>query len=58
MFLDLMGKGNRIRTVPVPTNVKVAIDRWTTAAGIQQGPLFRPVSKSGVVSARAFRMRR
>jgi integrase/recombinase XerD len=49
VFLDLMGKGNRIRTIPVPANVKQAIDRWTTAAEIQEGPLFRPVSKSGIV---------
>ena len=28
VFLDLVGKGNRIRTVPLPANVKVSIDRW------------------------------
>jgi integrase/recombinase XerD len=50
VFIDLIGKGNRVRTVPVPTNVKAAIDRWTTAAGLEEGYLFRPVNKSGVVS--------
>jgi integrase/recombinase XerD len=51
VFLDLMGKGNRLRTVPVPANVKVALDRWTTAAGVVDGYLFRPVNKAGVASA-------
>jgi integrase/recombinase XerD len=50
VFLDILGKGNRIRTVPIPGNVKMAIDRWMVAAGIQEGPIFRPVSKAGVVS--------
>ncbi len=30
-FADIVGKGNRTQTVTVPTNVKVAIDRWTSA---------------------------
>jgi integrase/recombinase XerD len=50
VFLDLVGKGNRIRTVPVPAKVKVAIDQWTTAAGIVDGYLLRPVNKWGTVS--------
>jgi integrase/recombinase XerD len=50
VFLDLLGKGNRIRTVPVPTHAKLALDRWTTAAGIVDGYLFRPVNRTGVVS--------
>ena len=35
----------------MPANVKVAIDRWTAAAGIEDGYLFRPVNKADVVSA-------
>ena len=31
VFVDLVGKGKRIRTVPIPPFVKVAIDAWTTA---------------------------
>jgi integrase len=34
VFVDLMGKGKRIRTVPIPPFVKVATDAWTAAAGI------------------------
>ena len=52
VFVDIIGKGNRTRTVTVPANVKVAIDRWTESAGIEDGYLFRPVNKSDGVSAR------
>jgi len=53
VLIDLVGKGNRIRTVPVPANVKAALDRWTQVAGIESGYLFRPVNKAGGVSASA-----
>jgi integrase len=54
---DLVGKGNRVRSVPIPSWVKVAIDDWALAAGICTGKLlplgpgrvFRPVSRAGVV---------
>ena len=36
VIADLVGKGGHVRTVPVPTWVKAAIDTWTTAAGITQ----------------------
>jgi len=39
----------------MPTWVKVAIDAWTTAAaaGIIDGPVFRPVGRGGNVQATA-----
>ena len=43
VFIDLVGKGKRIRTVPIPPFVKVAVDDWTAAAGLSEGPLFRRV---------------
>src|SRR5215813_13288453 len=43
VFIDLVGKGKRIRTVPIPPFVKVAIDAWTAAAGLSEGPSFRRV---------------
>lgn len=49
VILDLMGKGSRLRTVPVPGWVKLSIDAWTEAAGIGEGKLFRAVDKSGRV---------
>jgi site-specific recombinase XerD len=36
-FVDLIGKGGHVRTVPVPNWVKTAIDQWTLAARIKTG---------------------
>src|SRR5215469_15208501 len=44
--VDLVGKHGRVRTVPMPTWVKVAIDAWTGAAGIADGAVFRSVIRS------------
>lgn len=52
---DLTGKGNRIRTVTIPAGVKTCIDQWTSAAGINEGRLFRPVTKGGVVAGQEIR---
>jgi hypothetical protein len=49
VIADLRGKGGRVRTVAVPVWVKQAIKAWTTAAGIEEGKLLRPVLKSGKV---------
>jgi len=46
---DLVGKGQHVRTVPIPTWVKNAIDEWTVAAGITHGVLFRAINKAGRV---------
>jgi site-specific recombinase XerD len=46
-IVDLVGKHGRVRTIPIPAWVKVAIDAWTTAAGISSGPVFRPVNRAG-----------
>ena len=46
---DLIGKGNRLRTVPVPTWTKLILDAWLEASGIQTGPVFRPLNKAGRV---------
>src|SRR6202158_1846291 len=44
-IVDLVGKHGRIRTMPIPTWVKVAIDAWTSAAGVDGGYVFRPLSR-------------
>ena len=44
-IVDLIGKGGRIRTVPIPQWVKQALDLWISAAGITGGRVFRAVSK-------------
>jgi integrase len=48
-IVDLIGKGERVRTVPMPSWAKHAVDTWTTAAGIDSGLIFRSINKSGVV---------
>jgi integrase len=49
VIADLMGKGKHIRTVPVPTWAKAAIDEWITASGIAAGKIFRRINKNGKV---------
>lgn len=46
VIADLIGKGRRTRTVPMPAWAKGAIDRWAAAAGISAGIVFRPVDKA------------
>jgi site-specific recombinase XerD len=46
-IVDLVGKHGRVRTIPMPTWVKVAQDAWTGAAGVTDGFIFRPVSRGG-----------
>jgi site-specific recombinase XerD len=48
-IVDLVGKHGRVRTIPMPTWVKVATDAWTTAAGVADGYVFRPVNRAGQV---------
>ncbi|HEY4363270.1 MAG TPA: site-specific integrase [Bryobacteraceae bacterium] len=49
-IVDLVGKHGRIRTVPVPNWVKVAIDAWTSPAAVVDGHVFRPVNRGDRVS--------
>jgi integrase len=46
---DLVGKGNRLRTVAVPVWAKILVEQWVAAAGLNDGPLFRPLNKGGAV---------
>jgi integrase len=45
-IVDLKGKHGRIRTMPIPTWVKTAIDGWTSTAGVADGYVFRPVNRA------------
>jgi site-specific recombinase XerD len=49
VIVDLIGKGGHIRTIPIPQWVKQTLDRWTSAAGITRGQVFRAISKNEVV---------
>ena len=46
---DLRVKGGRVRTVAVPMWVKQGINAWQTAAGIEEGPLLRSITKGGKI---------
>src|SRR5262249_41469326 len=52
-IVDLRGKHGRVRTVPMPTWVKVAIDAWTVDAGVADGQVFRSVNRGGQVQSAA-----
>jgi site-specific recombinase XerD len=52
-IVDLLGKHGRIRTIPMPTWVKVAINAWAAAAGVTDGAVFRPVNRGDQVQGTA-----
>ncbi len=49
-IVDLVGKHGRVRTAPMPTWVKVAIDAWITPASLDAGYVFRPVNRADCVT--------
>ena len=56
-IVDLIGKRNKARTVPMPSWAKAAVDAWAVAAGlnlgtlaINEGRVFRSVNKGGSLS--------
>jgi integrase len=57
VIADLVGKGGHVRTVPVPTWVKLAVDKWLAAAGISTGPVFRAINKARRIAPSGFSQR-
>jgi integrase len=49
LIADLVGKAGHVRTVPIPTWVKAAVDAWTAAAAITNGSVFRAINEAGHV---------
>jgi integrase len=47
VIVDLIGKGRRLRTVPVPLWSKQLLDAWLRQSGVSEGRVFRRVSKVG-----------
>jgi site-specific recombinase XerD len=52
-IVDLVGKHRRVRTVPMPAWVKVAIDAWTSAAAVTDGRIFRSVNRADAAQGEA-----
>ena len=49
-IVDLVGKHGRVRTAPMPTWVKVAIDAWSSPAAVTEGHVFRSVNRADRVT--------
>ena len=47
VIVDMVGKGGRLRTVPVPAWCKGLVDVWIHDTGVTEGKVFRRVSKNG-----------
>src|ERR1700722_8807413 len=49
VIVNLVGKGGRLRTVPVPAWCKALVDAWLRHSGVSEGKVFRRVLKGGVL---------
>jgi integrase len=47
VIVDLIGKGGRLRTVPIPAWCKGLVDAWLHDSRVTAGKVFRRVSKNG-----------
>jgi integrase len=45
VLVDLVGKRDKVRSVPMPGWAKAAIDAWSEASGVRDGLVFRAVNK-------------
>jgi len=49
VIVNLVGKGARLRTVPVPSWSKELVDAWLRNSGVSDGKVFRQVLKGGTL---------
>jgi site-specific recombinase XerC len=49
VIADLIGKGGHIRTVPIPSWVKTAVDVWTASGEITKRRVFRSINTAGKI---------
>src|ERR1700685_1499594 len=54
VIADLVGKGGHVRTEPVPTWDKAAVDNWLITAGISAGATFRAIYKASRIATSGF----
>ena len=50
VIVDMIGKGNHVRSVPIPSWMKLAIDEWRAVAGITAGHVFQAIHKGGHIT--------
>lgn len=50
VLVNLIGKRDKIRSVPMPNWAKAVIDEWSVAAGVDEGLVFRAVNKGDRVT--------
>lgn len=50
VIVDIIGKRNRVRSVPMPAWTKVLIDVWAHAAELDAGHVLRPMNKGDKVT--------
>lgn len=48
VIVDLVGKGGRVRTVPVPAWCKALVDCWLRYSGVGDGKVFRQILRNGM----------
>jgi len=49
VIANLIGKGGRLRTVPIPSWCKELVDTWLRHSGVNEGRVFRRALKGGIV---------
>jgi len=47
VLVDIVGKGHKVRSVPMPNWTKQAINEYTSKNNLSEGRLFRPLNKAG-----------
>ena len=45
VLIDLIGKRDKIRSIPIPNWAKAAIDEWSKTSGVSGGLVFRAINK-------------
>ena len=50
VLVDLIGKRNKVRSVPMPNWAKQAIDEYVSAADLTEGIVFRPINRGGHIA--------
>lgn len=49
-IVDLIGKRNKVRTVPMPSWAKASIDAYASASGLSEGIVLRPLNRAGKIT--------